>query len=73
MRRHGHRTQSERTPRVRIHQPRPVALQDAETADLCAAGELEHYRFESVGGRVTFKVAESAIRAYLNRARQSAS
>ena len=42
-------------------------------SDLCAAGELEHYRFESVGGRVTFKVAESAIRAYLNRARQSAS
>lgn len=42
-------------------------------SDLCTAGELEHYRFESVGGRVTFKVAESAVRAYLNRARQSAS
>ena len=50
-----------------------MALQDVETADLCASGELEHCRFESVGGRVTFKVAESAVRAYLNRARQSAS
>ena len=56
-----------------LDQWRRKTMQDAETTDLCASGELEHYRFESVGGRVTFKVAESALRAYLNRARQSAS
>lgn len=42
-------------------------------SDLCAAGELEHHRFESVGGRVTFKVTESAVRAYLAGTRQVAS
>jgi hypothetical protein len=36
---------------------------------LCRAEAIEHYRFESPGGRVRYQLDEDQIRAYLNRHR----
>ena len=40
---------------------------------LCRSQAIEHYRFESPGGRVTYKLSQEQIDAYLNARRVKAS